>query len=108
MKNNFPLKRYKNSANLIYGFTAGVIGTIFLYPNYVLKRVAQTCKMIINNNYKSIAKGNFSLAKYIREIYHQKGIFGFYSGLSLNLVKSGPYFALTFLCNEKLKEVLKF
>lgn len=97
LKNNFPMKKYKNSANLIYGFAAGTFGTVLLYPNYVLKRVAQTT-----------TDKSFTLGQYISHIYKEKGLRGFYAGLSLNLIKSGPYFGIMFFCNEKLKEIVKF
>lgn len=97
LKNNVKINKHKNSSNLIYGLAAGVISTLLLYPNYVLKRVAQTTR-----------DKNFSLGYYIHKIYTKKGIKGFYSGMSLNLIKSGPYFAIVFFCNEKLKEWVKF
>jgi hypothetical protein len=42
LKSNFPIKKHKHMGNMIYGLAAGVMGTMLLYPNYVLKRVAQT------------------------------------------------------------------
>ena len=46
LKINFPLKYYKHSQNLIYGFIAGTLGATLLYPNYVMKRRAQASSII--------------------------------------------------------------
>ena len=32
---------YKNTLNFIYGSSSGLIGTVLLYPSYLIKRVLQ-------------------------------------------------------------------
>ena len=42
MKNNIVVEeKYKSKMNFIYGSLSGVLGTVLLYPTYLIKRVFQ-------------------------------------------------------------------
>ena len=91
------IPEYKNTLTFIYGSFSGVFGTVILYPTYMIKRVLQA------NNDK-----NFSLFSYSKDLISRQGIRGFYLGMSMTLVKVIPYQGILFLCNEKLKILLRY
>lgn len=41
MKNNFMIDSYRNSLNFTYGCLSGLVGTVLLYPSYLIKRILQ-------------------------------------------------------------------
>ncbi len=97
--------KYKIYLNLLYGSLAGTIGTLIMYPFYMIKRVLQA-------NSKFIAlyldKERISIKSHLKDLLSRYGIRGFYLGLSMTLLKTAPYVGITFLCNEKLKEMFKY
>lgn len=88
---------YKNTLNFLYGSLSGVLGTVVLYPTYMIKRVLQA------NTDK-----NFKLFAYSKDLIKRQGLQGFYLGMSMTLVKVIPYQGILFLCNEQLKILLKY
>jgi hypothetical protein len=88
---------YKNTLNFLYGSLSGVLGTVVLYPTYMIKRVLQA------NTDK-----NFRLLAYSKDLIKRQGLQGFYLGMSMTLVKVIPYQGILFLCNEQLKILLKY
>jgi hypothetical protein len=88
---------YKNTLNFLYGSLSGVLGTVVLYPTYMIKRVLQA------NTDK-----NFRLFAYSKDLIKRQGLQGFYLGMSMTLVKVIPYQGILFLCNEQLKILLKY
>lgn len=88
---------YKNTLNFLYGSLSGVLGTVVLYPTYMIKRVLQA------NTDK-----NFRLFAYSKDLIKRQGLKGFYLGMSMTLVKVIPYQGILFLCNEQLKILLKY
>jgi hypothetical protein len=91
----FP--KYASKLNFIYGALSGVIGTVILYPTYMIKRVLQA------NNDK-----NFTLFKYSKDLLARQGIGGFYQGMSMSLAKVIPFQGILFWCNERLKILFKY
>ena len=88
---------YKNTLNFLYGSLSGVLGSVVLYPTYMIKRVLQA------NTDK-----NFRLFAYSKDLIKRQGLQGFYLGMSMTLVKVIPYQGILFLCNEQLKILLKY
>lgn len=41
LQRKLMINKYKNYCNLIYGSLAGIIGTMIMYPFYMVKRVFQ-------------------------------------------------------------------
>jgi hypothetical protein len=97
LKNNCIIPQYKSALLFIYGSFSGVLGTILLYPSYMIKRVLQA------NNDKS-----FSLMSYITSQLRTQGVKGFYLGMSMTLIKIIPYQGILFWTNEKIKVLLKY
>ena len=97
LKNHCMVPEYKSSLNFLYGSFSGVLGTVLLYPTYMIKRVLQA------NSDKS-----FSLVSYLMNQVRTQGIKGFYLGMSMTLIKVVPYQGLLFWCNEKLKILLRY
>lgn len=97
LKSHCMIPEYRGTLNFIYGSLSGVFGTVALYPTYMIKRVLQA------NNDK-----NFSLFRYMMDLYKRQGIKGFYMGMSMTLVKVIPYQGILFWCNEKLKVLMKY
>lgn len=50
----------------------------------------------------------FDFVPYFKDLVARHGIRGFYLGLSMTLLKTGPFVGITFWCNEKMKELLKY
>ena len=46
--------------------------------------------------------------KHCIDLLKRYGIRGYYLGLSMTLLKTGPYIGITFWCNEKLKRLLGY
>ena len=97
LKNHCMVNEYRNTLNFLYGSFSGVLGTVLLYPTYMIKRVLQA------NSDK-----NFSLFAYARDLVRRQGLQGFYLGMSMTLIKVVPYQGILFGCNEKLKILLKY
>jgi hypothetical protein len=97
LKTNFMIDQYRGSLNFIYGGFSGVLGTVLLYPTYMIKRVLQA------NDKKDLR-----LFKYVGDIYRNQGFVGFYKGMSMTLIKIVPYQGLLFWLNEKLKVLLSY
>ncbi len=91
------IPQYRSTLNFIYGSLSGVLGTVLLYPTYMIKRVLQA------NNDK-----NFSLFAYAKDLIKRQGLGGFYMGMSMTLIKVIPYQGILFWSNEKLKILLKY
>jgi hypothetical protein len=49
LKNNFMVEKYRNTLNFFYGSLSGFVGTIILYPTYMIKRILQA-----NSNLKEL------------------------------------------------------
>lgn len=97
LKTNCMVEGYRSALNFVYGSFSGVLGTVLLYPTYMIKRVLQA------NDRKEM-----SLSKYIAEIYRTQGFMGFYKGMSMTLIKIIPYQGLLFWLNEKFKTFLDY
>jgi hypothetical protein len=91
------IPQYKSALLFIYGSFSGVLGTVLLYPSYMIKRVLQA------NNDK-----NFSLMSYFTKQLRTQGIQGFYLGMSMTLIKVIPYQGILFWSNEKIKILLNY
>jgi hypothetical protein len=96
LKTYCMIPKYRTYLNFIYGSLSGVMGTVLLYPTYMLKRVLQA-----NNS-------DFKIIPYLKEAYSRLGITGFYKGMSMTLIKVIPYQGILFACNEKLKVLFKY
>ncbi len=46
LQKKFMINKYKNYLNLIYGSLAGIVGTLIMYPFYMIKRVFQANSMV--------------------------------------------------------------
>jgi hypothetical protein len=97
MKNNLMIDNYRNTLNFLFGSLSGLIGTVLLYPTYLIKRILQA------ND-----KKDFRLIDHMKHLYQRQGFKGFYLGLSMTLLKTVPYQGLVFLLNEQLKTLLKY
>jgi ornithine carrier protein len=98
------VERYKDYLYFIYGSFAGILGTVLLYPTYLIKRILQAN----SKNLLTIDDKNFKVITHMTNLYQRHGIKGFYLGLSMTLLKTGPYIGLTFWCNERLKKLFKY
>lgn len=97
LKRNCMIDQYKGILYFIYGSLSGLMGTVVLYPTYMIKRVIQA------NN-----KKDFKILPYVSDLIKRLGVKGLYQGMSMTLVKVIPYQGLNFYCNEKLKIWLKY
>ncbi|QPG75224.1 hypothetical protein FOA43_002574 [Brettanomyces nanus] len=77
-----------------------------------LAGVGYHCTMFPVDTVKSIyqidERGKRSLMGIVKQIYNQKGIFGFYTGLGVTLCKSIPASAVLFVSYEYIKRSLPF
>jgi len=97
MKTHFMIDKYRGALNFIYGAFSGVLGTVLLYPSYMIRRVLQA------NDKKEM-----KLLDHANQIFKNQGLSGFYKGLSMTLIKIVPYQGLLFWINEKLKVIFKY
>ncbi len=46
------------------------------------------------------------MLKLIKEIYHERGVFGFYAGFKINLLRILPNTAIMFMAYEYLSKII--
>jgi hypothetical protein len=107
------INKYKTYLNLFYGSFSGTFGLLFVYPLYIYRRVYQAnCKYIFSNNnftnFFDLAGKKINFLSFVKDSIKKKGVSGVYLGMSMSLLRIGPYNGLIFLFNEKLKEWMKF
>ena len=82
------------------------------YSSLFAGMIGGTLAVTLNNpidvikTYKQSDRLNDSTSKIIKEIYNKKGIHGFYSGLSLRILRVGPMYGLTFFMYDFLSSNL--
>ena len=68
------------------------------YPHEVIRNNLQ--------NVRNYEEKKMSLFKLIKEIYHERGITGFYAGFRINLMRILPNTAIMFMSYETFSKVL--
>lgn len=101
--NNSP----KDFTNPIWKLSAGAaasfVGGVLIYPLDVLRKRYQVASMAggeLGFQYKSVSHALTSMFK-------QEGFFGAYKGLTANLYKIVPSMAVSWLCYDTLRDVIK-
>jgi solute carrier family 25 folate transporter 32 len=75
-----------------------VCASFCTYPHEVIRNNLQ--------NYRNYVEKKMSMMKLIKEIYHERGIQGFYAGFRINLVRILPNTAIMFMAYEHLSKIM--
>lgn len=102
---NTSNSKKKHLLDLYYGTLTGFVVTLTLYPFYLFKRVMQINSKFI---YLLLDGNDMKLIPLVKDIVKTQGAKGMYRGMSLCLLKTGPFIGISFWANEKLKKVLKY
>jgi solute carrier family 25 (adenine nucleotide translocator) protein 4/5/6/31 len=88
-------------AKLGCGWVAGLCGSLFCYPMDTVKR-----QMMLDGAIGFKAKYDNSIVKCFQILHREGGISCFYSGCLVNVLKSAPATALTFVANDFFKHLV--
>lgn len=91
-----PLKAW---AQLVAGGIAGLASQTAAYPFEVIRRRLQVGAVTNNGKY-------YTISEMARIIYSERGIRGFYTGLSIGYIKVVPMVACSFFVYERMKYFL--
>jgi hypothetical protein len=84
------------------GWVSGLIASLFCYPMDTVKR-----QLMLDGSAGFKAAYNGEITKCIRVLYGEGGVTAFYRGCFLNALKSAPVCALTLVCNDFMRKLLK-
>lgn len=92
-----------NSAMLkiLAGLSSGASATMMCYPLDTVRR-----QLMLDGALGFDARYRGSVVHCLRSLWQQGGVWRFYRGLSVTLLKSVPSVAITFLSNDWLREAL--
>lgn len=97
----------KDYSNPVWKLSAGAfssfIGGVLIYPLDVLRKRYQVASMSggeLGFQYKSVTHA-------LKTMFQQEGFFGAYKGLTANLYKIVPSMAVSWLCYDTLKDLIK-
>ena len=93
---------------LIMGAMAKMMSSSTVYPLQLVRaRLFQTEKSVVANNGNVLIQNKYcGVGDCIQRIFFREGLRGFYKGLSINLVKTVPSSALTFMFYENSMKIL--
>lgn len=91
LKSNKKLSFYQS---FIYGGLSGGFAWFFIYPQDMIKSQIQ------------VQNENKQIYQIIKQIYYKNGLFGFYKGFHLSLLRSIPLHAGVFMTNELLSNTV--
>jgi len=109
---NKTFKECNRNISLIYfksGFFAGFISSFIFIPfdNMRIRLISEK-NLFINEKNKNILYKNNTILKLTSKIYSKEGIFGFFTGLNMSMIKESLGSALYFSTFEYIKNYLKY
>jgi solute carrier family 25 protein 16 len=89
--------RLTAAAQLCCGAAAGIAAQTVSYPIDIVRRRIQV---------GSVAGGRLSIVETARRVFRERGVRGFYVGLSVGYVKMAPMVATSFYVYDRMKRYL--
>ena len=88
-------------AKLGCGWVSGLCGSLVCYPLDTMKR-----QMMLDGAHGFRARYDNRIIKCFAVLYREGGISAFYPGCLINVLKSAPSLALTFVANDMFRQLL--